>query len=273
MRWCRLAKTLHPDKNPENPEAASAKFMEMKDMYDALKDDDQRRIYDRFGQKFYESPHHDAWIQSPTSMAFQHISWYGGMIFLILVTTFDRKSSRSKLWSFSLLFIMLIYELLIKYDDTDWDYFIKVLPYMSVYQKVELLHLILMYSFHVLSQYAAATFVDLEDGRYKDLRMRIEILSDQLQEVSDGMEGLMEKMKVEVTPKEILLDENKQPLKGPDGKPLAGKELRRRIAHAKIQQRHMIAQNGGPAPAGGGTNWLQMIIYAVIIYGWFTGKD
>ena len=34
---------------------------------------------------------------------------------------------------------MLIYELLLKYDDADWDYFVGVLPFTSVYQKVELL--------------------------------------------------------------------------------------------------------------------------------------
>lgn len=126
---------------------------------------------------------------------------YGGMIFLILVTTWDEKSARSKSWSFAVLFIMLVYEVLIKYDDEDWDYLVGVLPYTSVHQKVELLHLVCMYAFHLLAQYASATYIDMADARYKDLRMRIDVLSDQLSELSDGVEALMSKY---VTiPKEI----------------------------------------------------------------------
>lgn len=267
-----LSKTLHPDRNPDDP-LASDKFIAMKEMYDALKDDNNRRVYDRFGQKFYESPHHDQWLQSPTSMAFQHVGWYGGMIFLILVTTWDEKSARSKSWSFAVLFIMLVYEVLIKYDDEDWDYLVGVLPYTSVHQKVELLHLVCMYAFHLLAQYASATYIDMADARYKDLRMRIDVLSDQLSELSDGVEALMSKSKVEVKPKEQLLV-NGEPMKGADGKPISGKELQRRVGIAKLQSRMQIQQQAGPQKQGGGTNWLQMIIYGIIIYGWFQGgKD
>ena len=79
--------------------------------------------------------------------------------------------------------------------------------------------------------------------------------------------------KVEVKPKEQLLV-NGEPMKGADGKPISGKELQRRVGIAKLQSRMQIQQQAGPQKQGGGTNWLQMIIYGVIIYGWFQGgKD
>ena len=43
-------------------------------VYDALKDDRARKIYDRFGAKFVESPHYEQWLESPTSMGFFYIS-------------------------------------------------------------------------------------------------------------------------------------------------------------------------------------------------------
>ena len=62
--------------------------------------------------------------------------------------------------------------------------------------------------------------------------------------------------------------------KGPDGKPISGKELQRRVGIAKLQNRMQIQQQAGPQKQAGGTNWLQMLIYAIIVYGWFTGgKD
>ena len=44
----KLAMQYHPDRNPDNPEA-EAKFKELNEAYDVLKDEQKRAAYDRFG--------------------------------------------------------------------------------------------------------------------------------------------------------------------------------------------------------------------------------
>src|SRR6266571_1499100 len=45
----RLAKKYHPDLNKEDPKAAEEKFKQVSEAYEALIDDDKRRIYNQFG--------------------------------------------------------------------------------------------------------------------------------------------------------------------------------------------------------------------------------
>jgi molecular chaperone DnaJ len=45
----KLAMQFHPDRNPENPEAASEKFKEITEAYSVLIDSQKRAAYDRFG--------------------------------------------------------------------------------------------------------------------------------------------------------------------------------------------------------------------------------
>tara|TARA_E500000318_G_scaffold75149_1_gene69731 strand:+ start:158 stop:1282 length:1125 start_codon:yes stop_codon:yes gene_type:complete len=49
----KLAMQYHPDRNPDNPEA-EAKFKELNEAYDVLKDEQKRAAYDRFGHDAFE---------------------------------------------------------------------------------------------------------------------------------------------------------------------------------------------------------------------------
>jgi molecular chaperone DnaJ len=50
----KLAVKYHPDKNPDNPEA-EAKFKEVSEAYEVLKDDDKRAAYDRYGHDAFKA--------------------------------------------------------------------------------------------------------------------------------------------------------------------------------------------------------------------------
>jgi len=49
----KLAMQYHPDRNPDNPEA-EAKFKDVSEAYDVLKDGDKRAAYDRYGHAAFE---------------------------------------------------------------------------------------------------------------------------------------------------------------------------------------------------------------------------
>src|SRR5262245_17481439 len=49
----KLAMQYHPDRNKDNP-SAEAKFKEINEAYDVLKDDQKRAAYDRFGSAAFE---------------------------------------------------------------------------------------------------------------------------------------------------------------------------------------------------------------------------
>ncbi|MBM3468687.1 MAG: molecular chaperone DnaJ [Alphaproteobacteria bacterium] len=52
----KLAMKYHPDRNP-NDKAAEAKFKEISEAYDVLRDDQKRAAYDRFGHQAFEGGH------------------------------------------------------------------------------------------------------------------------------------------------------------------------------------------------------------------------
>ena len=46
----KLAITMHPDKNPDDPDAQE-KFLKLKTAYETLKDQDTRKAYDLYGEQ------------------------------------------------------------------------------------------------------------------------------------------------------------------------------------------------------------------------------
>jgi len=252
------AKILHPDRNPDNREAAEEAFIKMREMYDALKDERVRRVYDRFGAKFVESPHYEQWLESPSSMAFFYMSYYFGMTFLISLLCWDQKSAAARNWCFFILIVMLVYEIIAKHDDDDWDYLHVLLPYWTLHQKVELMHLILMYVFHLASQYAAATYVDIEQNRFDVLHFKIEQLGAMTFKLMEDMEAL----------------KKRQGIKADDvSNEVAGKELQRRRKVEEMKRAQQGPEVRQVQQEGGGTNWLQLIVVGSIIYSYWTGKN
>lgn len=49
-----LAKKYHPDLNKDNPEEAAAKFKEVSEAYEVLKDPEKKAKYDRFGHAAFD---------------------------------------------------------------------------------------------------------------------------------------------------------------------------------------------------------------------------
>lgn len=51
----QLALKWHPDKNPENREEASEKFVQISEAFEVLNDEEKKKIYDQYGEEGLKS--------------------------------------------------------------------------------------------------------------------------------------------------------------------------------------------------------------------------
>ena len=211
-----------------------------------------RKAYDRFGEKFASSPHHDAWLENPATMAFYHMGFYGSALFSIFVLTLDESRSRSKWWCLGLLFAVAFYELMAKYDwDSDLDPLVGLFPSVTLYEKIEVLHMVLIFVIQLLTHLAAATYVDITELRHMQVLAHLDVL----------MEAILD---IEVKGK-------KKPAEGDAAGAEAPKrsELARRAKVDAFKARLAQGDAAKQANKGGGTNWVSLIITAVMLYSWW----
>lgn len=102
----KLSLKLHPDKNPDDPDA-SAKFDRVKKAYDVLMDMEFREVYNKFGQDGINSNKRFDETQFFIELAVFYVTW--GIMAYVL--TLGRRSSLARQWTFTGLIVMLVVEI------------------------------------------------------------------------------------------------------------------------------------------------------------------
>jgi hypothetical protein len=158
--WKDMSKILHPDVNAASD--ANDMFIKLGKVKDTLTSEADRRVYDRWGPKFFEHPAHNAWLANPAGMAFLHFQEYGGLMFMAFIATMQESRKRAFWWIMAMLGALFFYEMMLKYDDDDWDYMVAILPQWTIYEKVQLLHVTAFFMINLLTNWANRTYVDME---------------------------------------------------------------------------------------------------------------
>jgi len=130
----KLSLKLHPDKNPEDPDA-STKFDRVKKAYDVLMDMEFREVYNKFGQDGINSNKRFDETQFFIELAVFYVTW--GIMAYVL--TLGKRSGLGRQWTFTGLIVMLVVEISIMTSRGDpfpsWFF-----PQNTEYEAVWLLH-------------------------------------------------------------------------------------------------------------------------------------
>lgn len=102
----KLSLKLHPDKNPDDPEA-STKFDRVKKAYDILMDMEFREVYNKFGQDGINSNKRFDETQFFIELAVFYVTW--GIMAYVL--TLGKRSALGRQWTFTGLIVMLVIEI------------------------------------------------------------------------------------------------------------------------------------------------------------------
>mmetsp|Transcript_24198 Transcript_24198/g.52188 ORF Transcript_24198/g.52188 Transcript_24198/m.52188 type:complete len:353 (-) Transcript_24198:68-1126(-) len=102
----KLSLQLHPDKNPNDPNA-SAKFDRVKKAYDVLMDMEFREVYNKFGQEGINSNKRFDETQFFIELGVFYVTW--GIMAYVL--TLGKRSSLARQWTFTGLIVMLVLEI------------------------------------------------------------------------------------------------------------------------------------------------------------------
>ena len=210
------------------------------------------RRYDRWGQTFLEQPQHDQWLENPHIMAFIHAQQYGVFVLLTFIATIDVSRARARSWSFALLGALLFYELNLKYDDADWDFLMFLLPQWTIHEKVQLLHVTVYFLLNLGFNWAAKTYIDIDEARFQSLFENQILLGAMVEDLLEKVDDLTPGKKREGTEAEAV--PNRTPFRD-------FRKIKRGAVAAKRNNQQQQQQQ-----QAGGVNWLNLIILLLTLY-------
>ena len=127
---------LHPDKNQQNPEAEEL-FVDFKQAYDQLLNEQYRETYDKWGSMGTEWLEHDLtdidiFVNGLVRMAVQ----YGFLFGMTFLATFMSSETNARPIAFSVLLMFLSVEAQLRFEKT--TIVVPFAPWFAVYQMVSI---------------------------------------------------------------------------------------------------------------------------------------
>mmetsp|Transcript_3711 Transcript_3711/g.7186 ORF Transcript_3711/g.7186 Transcript_3711/m.7186 type:complete len:297 (-) Transcript_3711:919-1809(-) len=152
----KLSLQLHPDKNPNDPDASS-KFDRVKKAYDVLMDMEFREVYNKFGQEGINSNKRFDETQFFIELGVFYVTW-GIMAYIM---TAGKRSSLARQWTFTGMIVMLVLEISIMTSRGNpfpsW-----FLPQNTEYEAVWLMHTLFPALMNGCRSIGGYLYVDLE---------------------------------------------------------------------------------------------------------------
>lgn len=152
----KLSLQLHPDKNPNDPDASN-KFDRVKKAYDVLMDMEYREVYNKFGQDGINSNKRFDETQFFIELGVFYVTW-GIMAFVL---TLGKRSGLARQWTFTGLIVMLVVEISIMTSRGNpfpsW-----FLPQNTEYEAVWLMHTLFPAFMNGCRSIGGYLYVDLE---------------------------------------------------------------------------------------------------------------